>query len=142
WAAAPPDTGAGTASVPLDQRQGPAPIRAGLRPVDAISGGGPDRAKVRHQIGPYGGRWTARQAPPDTTEAAATGISARSGGDRAVAARDLSNHCTASQGGRWRGLLLGVSRRCRSRADLGCQGTHAGRGPSWVSGNQSVPPLR
>src|ERR1700693_788358 len=24
-------------------------------PVDAISGGGPDRAKVRHPIGPYGG---------------------------------------------------------------------------------------
>src|SRR5678809_1445483 len=39
WAAAPPDTGAGTASVPLDQRQGPAPIRTVLRPVDAISGG-------------------------------------------------------------------------------------------------------
>src|SRR3954465_9254071 len=53
--APPADPGAGTASVPLDQRQGPAPIRTGLRPVDTISGGGPDRAQVRHQIGPYGG---------------------------------------------------------------------------------------
>src|SRR4029453_15965137 len=61
------DTWAGTASVPLDQRQGPAPIRTGLRPVDAISGGGPDRAKVRHQIGPYGGWWTADQGQPDHT---------------------------------------------------------------------------
>src|SRR5437764_2591544 len=72
----PPDTEAGTASVPLDQRQGPAPIRTGLRPVDTISGGGPDRAKVRHQIWRYGGWGAARQAQPDTAEPAATGISA------------------------------------------------------------------
>src|SRR5664279_3165226 len=82
--AAQPDATAGTAGVSLDQRQGPTPIRPGLRPVDTVGRGGVARAEVRHPAWPHGGRGTARQAESDTAKAAATGVSARSAGDRTV----------------------------------------------------------
>ena len=102
-----PDTAPGMASVPLGQRQGSSPIWARLRPLDALDGSGPDRAKVRHPAWPDRSGRTAGQARPDPTEAAAARLSARPGGHRAVAARNLSGDCTPSESGRWGGFHLG-----------------------------------
>src|ERR1700722_6545995 len=89
WAPTAFDAAAGAAGVPLDQRPGPATIWFGLRAVGTIGG-----------LGPHGDRRAARQTQSDAAEAVATRLSARPGGDRALAARELSGHCTTGQNGR------------------------------------------
>src|SRR6185312_313052 len=84
--AAQPDTTPGAAGVPLDQRQGSAPIRFGLWPLDTRGGSEPDRAEVWYLPRPYRDRGAARQAQSDAAKATATGVSARSRSHRTVAA--------------------------------------------------------
>src|SRR4051794_40565923 len=83
------DAAPGAAGVWLDQRPRPAPVWAGLRAVDAHRGGRPDRAQIGHQAGRDGDRRLARQARTDAAKAAATGLSARPRGDRALAPRTV-----------------------------------------------------
>src|SRR5206468_3894723 len=79
------DAAPGAAGVSLGQRSRSAPVWPGLRAVDARRGGRPDRAQIGHQARRDGSRRVARQAGTDTAKAAATGLSAGSRCDRALA---------------------------------------------------------
>ena len=117
-------THAAGAGISLDQRQRPPAVRAGLRVVDPPDRGHADRAEVRSQPGPHR-RWQIAGPPgPDATEATAARLPARSAGDRALAARDLSKHCGGGAAKRGRRVLLGrigIPGRHRARQDLGAQ---------------------
>src|ERR1700687_3003642 len=79
WAATQFDAAPGAAGVWLDQRPRSASVWSGLRVVDAVRGGKPDRAEISHSTWRIGGRRIARQVGTDTAKATATRLSARSG---------------------------------------------------------------
>src|SRR3972149_5861547 len=105
--AADPDPGAGKPGVPLGEWPRSAPVRFGLRLVDAHHRGRSHCAEVRRDPRGHGGRRTAGEAGVDPAEAVAASLSARSGGDRALAAGDLPRHSPASETAGWGGVLLG-----------------------------------
>ena len=123
---------AGASGVSLDQRTRSAPVRIGLRVVDARHRCHVDRAEVRRATRRDSGRHIAGQARADAAEAAATGLSARWRCHRTLAARDLPRHCTAGQARGCGHLFLGrvrFSRRHRAWQDVGVARADPGCAP-------------
>ena len=88
---------AARAGVSLDQRQGPAAVRLGLRAVDATDCGHAHRAEVRRQPGRHRRGQIAGPTGPDAAKAPAARLPARPAGHRALAARDLPGIAAAAR---------------------------------------------